>query len=306
MQPDGISSGPPRPRRGRRWRRRGTLGSPLTGAGAAVTATVAGAAPASTTLVPATATPMLAGQRVGVDLQPHRRRTDLPARGRRDGRRRPGRPGRGVRPRARLPRQRPGRRHREGDRHRPAHRHPGLRHLRRRRRPDGRRSSPRPASTRWSSTSRTSAPASTPTSGRCTTAWSPRPLAGCGSSCSTGPTRSAAAAHGPVMTPARPPRVGRKAIVQQHGMTVGELAGLLQRRVPARGPRRGRPVDLARVAREGLARDDLYAGETGLPWVMPSARTCPPPDTALVYPGTCLFEAHQPVRGARHDPARSS
>ena len=29
----------------------------------------------------------------------------------------------------------------------------------------------------------------------------------------------------------------------------------------------------------------------------------PTPDTALLYPGTCLFEAHQPVRGSRHHPA---
>ncbi len=30
--------------------------------------------------------------------------------------------------------------------------------------------------------------------------------------------------------------------------------------------------------------------ETGLPWVMPSPNM-PTPDTALVYPGQCLFEA---------------
>ena len=33
----------------------------------------------------------------------------------------------------------------------------------------------------------------------------------------------------------------------------------------------------------------LFA-ETGLPWVMPSPNM-PTPDTALLYPGTCLFEA---------------
>ena len=36
-------------------------------------------------------------------------------------------------------------------------------------------------------------------------------------------------------------------------------------------------------------RRDMYADETGLPWVMPSPNM-PTLDTAVVYPGTVLFE----------------
>ena len=36
-------------------------------------------------------------------------------------------------------------------------------------------------------------------------------------------------------------------------------------------------------------RRDMYADETGLPWVMPSPNM-PTLDTAIVYPGTVLFE----------------
>ena len=37
-------------------------------------------------------------------------------------------------------------------------------------------------------------------------------------------------------------------------------------------------------------RRDMYAEETGQPWVMPSPNM-PRVETAVVYPGTCLFEA---------------
>ena len=37
-------------------------------------------------------------------------------------------------------------------------------------------------------------------------------------------------------------------------------------------------------------RRDLYAEQTGQPWVMPSPNM-PRVETAVVYPGTCLFEA---------------
>ena len=50
----------------------------------------------------------------------------------------------------------------------------------------------------------------------------------------------ATAAYGPVLHPEHATFVGRKAISQQHGMTVGELAGLFNARVPARGRRRRR------------------------------------------------------------------
>src|SRR5205807_6486914 len=52
-----------------------------------------------------------------------------------------------------------------------------------------------------------------------------------------------------------------------------------------------RPLDcdLTVVAARGWRRAMTFA-DTGLPWVMPSPNM-PTPDTALVYPGQCLFEA---------------
>ena len=40
---------------------------------------------------------------------------------------------------------------------------------------------------------------------------------------------------------------------------------------------------------EGWRADELFA-DTGLPWILPSPNM-PTPTTALLYPGTCLFEA---------------
>jgi uncharacterized protein YbbC (DUF1343 family) len=93
-------------------------------------------------------------------------------------------------------------------------------------------------------------------------------------------------AYGPMMTPAYTSGVGLKEIVQQHGMTVGELAGFFNAEfLPAAA---GRPVDLHVVRCRHWKRDRL-AVDTDLPWVMPSPNM-PTPDTALVYPGTGLFE----------------
>ncbi|MER5335675.1 DUF1343 domain-containing protein [Micromonospora sp. NPDC002717] len=93
-------------------------------------------------------------------------------------------------------------------------------------------------------------------------------------------------AYGPMMTPAYTSGVGLKEIVQQHGMTVGELAGFFNAEfLPAAA---GRPVDLHVVRCRHWKRDKL-AADIDLPWVMPSPNM-PTPDTALVYPGTGLFE----------------
>jgi uncharacterized protein YbbC (DUF1343 family) len=91
------------------------------------------------------------------------------------------------------------------------------------------------------------------------------------------------AATGPVLHPEYASGVGKQAIAQQHGMTVGELARLFNAEflgseleltvIPMRGWRRGMPYEL-----------------TGLPWVLPSPNM-PTVDTAVVYPGLCLFEA---------------
>jgi uncharacterized protein YbbC (DUF1343 family) len=93
-------------------------------------------------------------------------------------------------------------------------------------------------------------------------------------------------AYGPMMTAPYTSGVGKKEIVQQHGMTVGELARFFNGEfLPAEA---GRPVDLE-VIRLQHWRRDRFAADTGVPWVMPSPNM-PTPDTALVYPGTCLFE----------------
>ena len=73
--------------------------------------------------------------------------------------------------------------------------------------------------------------------------------------------------------------VGRAEIPLRHGLTIGELAGFLNRRVGA---------DLRVVPMEGWRRDAWFDA-TGLPWVMPSVNM-PTLDTAVVYPGTALFE----------------
>ena len=94
-------------------------------------------------------------------------------------------------------------------------------------------------------------------------------------------------ARGPMMTPAYESGVGAKEIVQAHGMTVGELARYFDGEFLAAdaGARLGQ---LSVVELEGWRRDVPYAA-TGLPWVMPSPNM-PTPDTALVYPGTCMVE----------------
>jgi uncharacterized protein YbbC (DUF1343 family) len=93
-------------------------------------------------------------------------------------------------------------------------------------------------------------------------------------------------AYGPMMTPGFTSGVGRKEIVQQHGMTVGELARFYNGELlPAEA---GRPVHLEVVACQGWF-GRLRAGDTDVPWVLPSPNM-PTPDTAVVYPGTGMFE----------------
>lgn len=96
----------------------------------------------------------------------------------------------------------------------------------------------------------------------------------------------AAAAWGPMLDPRYATGVGLKPIVQQHGMTVGELAGLFNAEFLPDDE--GRPVDLTVIRMRGWHRRRYYE-ETGLPWVLPSPNM-PTVDTAMVYPGTCLFE----------------
>jgi uncharacterized protein YbbC (DUF1343 family) len=75
--------------------------------------------------------------------------------------------------------------------------------------------------------------------------------------------------------------VGQFPIPMRHGMTVGELARLFN---DAFGI--GAPLEVIRM--EGWNRDAWWDA-TGLTWVMPSPNM-PTLDTAVVYPGTVLFE----------------
>jgi uncharacterized protein YbbC (DUF1343 family) len=95
-------------------------------------------------------------------------------------------------------------------------------------------------------------------------------------------------AFGPLLDPAYASGVGLKPIVQQHGMTAGELARFFDAEfLPAdTGGRRLSKLDVVTVA--GWNRDTLF-GRTGLDWILPSPNM-PTPQTALVYPGTGVFE----------------
>ncbi|MGX7825750.1 exo-beta-N-acetylmuramidase NamZ family protein [Actinokineospora sp. 24-640] len=93
--------------------------------------------------------------------------------------------------------------------------------------------------------------------------------------------------YGPKLDPAYASGVGRKPIVQQHGMTVGELARFFDAEyLPTDAGKRLRELTVVEV--RGWRRDQVYE-DTGLSWVLPSPNM-PTPTTALVYPGTCLFE----------------
>jgi uncharacterized protein YbbC (DUF1343 family) len=94
-------------------------------------------------------------------------------------------------------------------------------------------------------------------------------------------------AEGPVLDPEYSTFVGRLPIAQVHGMTVGELARMFNAEfVPDRAG--GERADLTVVEMQGWRRG-MYLEETGQPWVMPSPNM-PTPDTAVVYPGTGMFE----------------
>jgi len=75
--------------------------------------------------------------------------------------------------------------------------------------------------------------------------------------------------------------VGLFPIPMRHGMTIGELAALFNQRFDL-----GATLEVVRM--EGWRRE-MYADASNLPWVMPSPNM-PTLETAVVYPGTVLFE----------------
>jgi uncharacterized protein YbbC (DUF1343 family) len=96
-------------------------------------------------------------------------------------------------------------------------------------------------------------------------------------------------ARGPMLKPGFTSGVGKKEIIQQHGMTVGELARMFDAEYLPLDADGARLKELQVIQAQGWRRDQLYS-DTGLTWVMPSPNM-PTPDTALLYPGLCLFEA---------------
>lgn len=75
--------------------------------------------------------------------------------------------------------------------------------------------------------------------------------------------------------------VGLHAVPMRHGLTVGELAGLLNGEL-------GWNAKLTVIPVENWRRSQWY-DETGLPWVAPSPNM-PSLESATHYPGTCLYE----------------
>ena len=89
------------------------------------------------------------------------------------------------------------------------------------------------------------------------------------------------AIEGATLVPGFESFVGQFPIPMRHGMTMGELGRLFNDSF-------GLGAQLEVTALTGWTRP-MHADDTGLPWVMPSPNM-PTLDTAIVYPGTVLFE----------------
>jgi len=81
--------------------------------------------------------------------------------------------------------------------------------------------------------------------------------------------------------------VGHHPVSNRHGMTLGELIGLV---------RNARKLDGLTVVELRGWRRELLFDDCDLPWVMPSPNM-PTLDTALVYPGLCLIEGTELSEG---------
>jgi uncharacterized protein YbbC (DUF1343 family) len=89
------------------------------------------------------------------------------------------------------------------------------------------------------------------------------------------------AVEGETLRPGFESFVGQFPIPMRHGMTIGELAGLFNEAFGI-----GAQVEIAPM--QGWRRE-MYADDTAVPWVMPSPNM-PTVDSAIVFPGTVLFE----------------
>jgi uncharacterized protein YbbC (DUF1343 family) len=90
-----------------------------------------------------------------------------------------------------------------------------------------------------------------------------------------------ATVEGPMLIEGYESFVGQYPIPMRHGMTIGELARVFNEHF-------GIGADLEVVPMAGWRRA-AYHDDTDAPWVLPSPNL-PTLDTALVYPGTVLFE----------------
>ena len=89
------------------------------------------------------------------------------------------------------------------------------------------------------------------------------------------------AVEGPMLVPGFESFVGLYPIPMRHGMTIGELARLFNEHF-------GLSADLTGIPMDGWSRT-MYHDAAGAPWVMPSPNI-PTLESAVVYPGTVLFE----------------
>jgi uncharacterized protein YbbC (DUF1343 family) len=75
--------------------------------------------------------------------------------------------------------------------------------------------------------------------------------------------------------------VGLYPVTSRYGLTVGEVARWVNGEFKI-------GADLRVIPMQGWRRS-MYYGETGIPWIPPSPNM-PSPESALHYPGTCIFE----------------
>lgn len=87
--------------------------------------------------------------------------------------------------------------------------------------------------------------------------------------------------EGPVLDMAYASFVGQRSLPVRHGMTIGEIGTYFYNEFYP-------TLDLHVIRMQGWRRK-IWFDETGLPWVIPSPNM-PTPETAIVYPGTCLLE----------------
>jgi len=87
--------------------------------------------------------------------------------------------------------------------------------------------------------------------------------------------------EGPVLDPQYASFVGLKPLPVRHGMTIAEIGGYLHETYYP-------DLDFRVIPMKGWKRA-MWFEDTGLPWVIPSPNM-PALETALVYPGMCLFE----------------